>query len=182
MDKLAEKDYQLALLNQKKTEHYTIALTNQLIEKETQKQSDHALFLVEKEKIDKLVQKILDENKAQLLERFEKRQETQEYIRKFLVERGVYQVEEEERQRIEAGNIENYVREQDERVQAELLKKKTEKAAQGDIYKLVISIRFITYLKRLQEICKKKKERDLNWRISALNYWKLKTRKRHVNA
>jgi Trichohyalin-plectin-homology domain len=177
MDLETENDNRLALLAQTRSIAYTAALASQLSEKDAKKESDYLAFLHEKQKIDTIVQKILDENAAQQMNRFEKREETREYINKFLGEREVFRKEEEERRKVEEGLIEKYVKEQDDRVRGEEQRKKSEKAAQELHYTLVRFHR-IFLLFRSRETCKSRKERDLSSKTSASNCSKLKTKKK----
>ncbi|KAI8817754.1 tumor suppressor, Mitostatin-domain-containing protein [Fimicolochytrium jonesii] len=110
-----ERDHQEYL----KSLDYSKALNDQLLEQEARKEAEFEQFLKEKEMVDQIVRKILDEDAREAERRLEKQAETKQFIEKFIVEREQWRREESARQEAENRKIEAYARDQAARAQAQ---------------------------------------------------------------
>ncbi|KAI8611689.1 tumor suppressor, Mitostatin-domain-containing protein [Chytriomyces sp. MP71] len=118
---------------------YQGALQGQLQELEERKLVEYEQFLKEKEMVDAIVAKIIQEDEKELQKRMEKQRETKQFIEDYLHEREEWRISEHERQMAENHKIEEYARLQNQREQNLKDKRKNMDEEKNIIYDRVCS-------------------------------------------
>ncbi|KAH6581877.1 hypothetical protein BASA61_008765 [Batrachochytrium salamandrivorans] len=94
---------------QKKNVEYHQALQDQLAEAEAKRIHEYQQFLKEKDIVDKIVKRIVEENERDAQRRLEKKSETKAFIEDFMKEREHWRQLEQDRQNLENRRIQEYL-------------------------------------------------------------------------
>ncbi|KAH6561064.1 hypothetical protein BASA50_009623 [Batrachochytrium salamandrivorans] len=139
---------------QKKNVEYHQALQDQLAEAEAKRIHEYQQFLKEKDIVDKIVKRIVEENERDAQRRLEKKSETKAFIEDFMKEREHWRQLEQDRQNLENRRIQEYVQLQLQRENSLESKKRSMEAGRSAIYdKLAAEMQFKEKMKlELEEL------------------------------
>ncbi|RKO96193.1 hypothetical protein CAUPRSCDRAFT_12114, partial [Caulochytrium protostelioides] len=117
-----------------KAKAYKSTLQEQLVDNERRREEEAAAFLREKDAIDAMVARILEDEAKQAMLKFQKQNETKNYIQSYLRQREAWQEAEKRRQEEENKQIAEYAHVQQSRQESYAARREEIEKRKEDIY------------------------------------------------